>query len=356
MVVIGYGTMKKKDLTGSVASVRKDDIEVNKSPNAALAMQGRVAGLDITQSTGQAGAGMNITMRGARSITANNAPLILVDGIEYGGSIAVTTTRAVGSDDESSVEYRNSIDLNTDDIESIDVLKDAASTAIYGSKGANGVIIITTKKGQSDKTRVSYNMYFSNNSPAYLPHIKNGAEYQQKLLETRVADAENTLWSNQAIYYNPATKQVVWNQTLYPEPWNVFGSLTVDQLVADRGLADKYELINTDPEALDLMKRGVSLDYMDLLLRNSWSQNHEFSISGGSSKSTYNLSLGYLDDKGLLRRDEMKRYNVRVSVDNKLTKSLSIGANLLYTKKDYDRKNSSIFNQAMKAGPIGILY
>ena len=143
IVVVGYGTMKKKDLTGAVASVKQGDIQQVAAPNAMQAMQAKVPGVDMTQSSGQAGAGVSITLRGNRSISASNSPLIIVDGVEYSGDL----------------------DVAANDIESMDILKDAASTAIYGTKGANGVIIITTKRGKSGKTRVDFSAYLAFKSP-----------------------------------------------------------------------------------------------------------------------------------------------------------------------------------------------
>ena len=125
VVVIGYGTVKKKDLTGSVASIKSDEITKIATNNALQSMQGKIAGLDITRESGETGSKVNISFRGNRSINASNSPLFLVDGIEYGSTL----------------------DINSSDIASIEVLKDASSTAIYGTRGANGVMIITTKKG-----------------------------------------------------------------------------------------------------------------------------------------------------------------------------------------------------------------
>ena len=127
VVVVGYGTMKKKDLTGAVASVKTDDIAQVAAPDALQAMQAKVPGVDLISGDGQAGSAVSITLRGNRSITASNSPLIIVDGVEYTGSL----------------------DIPASDIESMDILKDASSTAIYGTKGANGVIIITTKRRAS---------------------------------------------------------------------------------------------------------------------------------------------------------------------------------------------------------------
>ena len=139
VVVIGYGVQKKRDMTGSIASIKSKDITAIPTTNALEALQGKVAGLDLTNSSGQAGSTPNFTIRGERSLTASNAPLILVDGIDYG----------------------TSLDINPTDIESIEVLKDASSTAIYGTRGANGIIMITTKKGKEGKSKVSFNAFVS---------------------------------------------------------------------------------------------------------------------------------------------------------------------------------------------------
>ena len=209
VVVIGYGALKKSDLTGSVASIKSSDIAANKSANVLQVLQGKVAGLDITQSSGQAGSSLNITMRGVRSITAGNNPLILVDGFEYGSMI----------------------DINSSDIESIEILKDGASTAIYGTKGANGVILITTKRGGSGKTTVNFNSYVSINTPNYLPRIMNTSEFIQKRLETFIADEENNRYNAAGIVYNNATGGVSWDETANPNPTSVFGTVTNQDII-----------------------------------------------------------------------------------------------------------------------------
>ncbi|MFO7657309.1 MAG: TonB-dependent receptor [Bacteroidales bacterium] len=334
VVVIGYGTMRKRDLTGAVTSVRSADIEANKSTNALQALQGKVAGLDLTTSDGQAGASINITMRGIRSISASNDPLILVDGVEYG----------------------NTLDINASDIESIDVLKDVASTAIYGTKGSNGVILITTKKGGDGKMNMSYSNYFSYNMPTYIPDVMDGLQYREKLIQKEISKEEFTAWSKENVWYNRTTGMVVWNEETNPEPWKVFGSVTEESLIASRGVADRYELITLNLSALELLRNNTSLDYLDMIIKNSWSQNHEFSLNGGDEKNSFNLSLGLMDDNGLLRRDKMRRYNFNVGGDHSFRKSIKVGANILYTYKEYNKRDGGIFNQALKCGPIGTLY
>ena len=138
VVVVGYGTVKKRDLTGAVTSIKADQVVAAPTGNAMEALQGKVAGLDITKTSGKVGTGVDILLRGSRSIYGDNAPLFIIDGVQ-GGSMS---------------------DVNPSDIETIDVLKDASSTAIYGSAGANGVIIITTKRGKEGKARVNFDAYW----------------------------------------------------------------------------------------------------------------------------------------------------------------------------------------------------
>ena len=153
VVVVGYGTVKKRDLTGAVSSVKSDIITLTPSANPMAALQGRVAGLDISQTSGQPGAGLNIQLRGNRSITASGTPLFLIDGMPG--------------------DYST---INPNDIESIEVLKDASSTAVYGSEGSNGVIIITTKKGQEGKMKVNFDAYLGVNGWATTPTMTSPAE------------------------------------------------------------------------------------------------------------------------------------------------------------------------------------
>lgn len=341
VVVVGYGSLKKSDLTGSVASIKADDIASNKAANVLQVLQGKVAGLDITQSSGQAGSNVNITLRGIRSITAGNNPLILVDGIEYGSMI----------------------DINSSDIESIEVLKDGASTAIYGTKGANGVILISTKRGGSNKTNVTFNSYTAINTPNYKPRIMKTSEFIQKRLETFIADEENKQYKNAGIAYNSTTGKVTWNESAYPNPTSVFGTVTNQDIINSYNIAHPADqisnpnyLITADPATRALIDANTSIDYLDMIFVNSTTQNYELGVTGGNEKTAINFSLGYLDDRGLLRSDEMNKYNLKVGLDHKVSNAVKIGANLLFTSKKYDRRNGGIFNQALKTGTIAELW
>lgn len=297
VVAVGYGVVKKRDLTGSVSSVKSEEIAKTTSSNAMQAMQARVPGLDIQQSSGQAGAGININLRGNRSISASNSPLILVDGIEYGSTL----------------------DVNPSDIESMEVLKDASSTAIYGTRGANGVIIITTKRGKSGATKVNLNAYLSSNAPTNVPQVMYGDREVQRLIDKAnyAADAASGNWGT--------------------------SNLTPQQVLTE-SLADFTEIAIYNDKSYT--------DWADIILQNGLTKNYELSVSGGNEKTTFNLSLGSMFDEGLMKNDKQNRYNVRTNIDHKISSIFKTGTSLLFTYKENDSRNSSVFGQALKMTSI----
>ena len=301
IVAIGYGTVKKRDLTGSVSSIKSAEIAKTATNNALQSLQGKVAGVDLTKNSGAAGASVNINIRGNRSITANNAPLILVDGLSYGSTL----------------------DINSSDIESMEILKDASSTAIYGTRGANGVIIITTKKGlfnkTGGKTKVSVNSYMSFNSSTSIPQKMNAQQEYIFMAEAQRYNAEK------------ATK--AWGTTKlsdYPP------ELILSNVVSSPYTKSVYQIY-----------KDGGVNWFDLVLHDSFSNNNEVSVSGGDAKTAFNISLGYLDEKGLLHNNELKRYNARINLDHKISKSLKTGLSLQYTKRDLDQRNDNMYYYAM---------
>ena len=304
VVVVGYGTMKKKDLTGSVASVKLDDIQKVAGANVMEAMQAKVPGVDIQVSDGQAGAGISMNMRGSRSLLANNNPLVIVDGVEYG----------------------TTLDIPSGDIESMDILKDAASTAIYGTKGANGVILITTKRGSAGKTRVTFNGYVAFKSPTSLTKPMYGDKEVQRLVDA--ADykkmLENGDWS---AAQRTTTIESVLGQKLDD------GTLTAD-IYADKSYTD----------------------WLDLATQNSVSQNYEIGVQGGNEKTNFNISLTMMNDKGMLKDDAYQRYTGRANVDHQINRVVKVGASLSYAYKSNDRRNGGIFGQAQKMTTITHAY
>lgn len=305
IVVVGYGTMKKKDLTGAVASVKQGDIQQVAAPNAMQAMQAKVPGVDMTQSSGQAGAGVSITLRGNRSISASNSPLIIVDGVEYSGDL----------------------DVAASDIESMDILKDAASTAIYGTKGANGVIIITTKRGKSGKTRVDFNAYLAFKSPTNAVKSMYGNKEVQRWIDRAnyQADLASGNWGSSNVSLS-----------------DVFGATTIAG-------NDQYQVV-------DLINRGDFVDWYDLFMQNSTSQNYEASVSGGNEKTNFSISFAGMFDKGLLKNDKMNRYSGRANIDHIINKVVKVGASMSFVYKSHDSRNNSVFDRARKMTSITTAY
>ena len=305
IVVVGYGTMKKKDLTGAVASVKQGDIAQVAAPNAMQAMQAKVPGVDLIQSSGQAGAGVSITLRGNRSISASNSPLIIVDGVEYSGDL----------------------DVAAGDIESMDILKDAASTAIYGTKGANGVIIITTKRGKAGKTRVDFSAYLAFKSPT-------------NAVKSMYGETEVQRWIDRANY----------QADLASGNWGT-SNVTIDDVFGATTIAgnDNYKIV-------DLIRNGDYVDWYDLFMQNSTSQNYEASVSGGNEKTNFSVSFAGMIDKGLLKNDKMNRYSGRANIDHIINNVVKVGASMSFTYKSHDARNSSVFDRARKMTSLTTAY
>ena len=305
VVVIGYGTVKKRDLTGSVASVKQNDIAQVAAPDAMQAMQAKVPGLDLVSGDGQAGSSVSITLRGNRSISASNNPLIIVDGVEYSGAL----------------------DIPANDIESMDILKDASSTAIYGTKGANGVIIITTKRGQAGKTRVNFSAYLAMKSPTSAVKSMYGKREVQRWIDRAnyQADLESGNWGSS-------------NKTLD----EVFGATTIAG-------NDNYKVV-------DLINAGDYTDWYDTILENTTSQNYEASVSGGNDKTNFSLSLAAMYDKGLLKHDAMDRYNGRFNIDHIINQYIKVGGSMAFTYRSHNARNASVFDRARKMTSITQAY
>lgn len=305
IVVVGYGTMKKKDLTGAVASVKASDLAQVAAPNALQSMQAKIPGIDLQEKDGQAGGGIRMTLRGNRSLLASNNPLILVDGVEYGSTLDIPAT----------------------DIESIDVLKDAASTAIYGTKGANGVIIVTTKRGKAGKTVVNFNTYLAFNSPTGITKPLYGDREVQRLIDAK--DYKNMLASGD---------------------WSASGRTTTPESVLEG------EKLDDGTSALDIYKDKSYTDWLDIVMSNSTSQNYEASVQGGGDKTNFNISLGSMTDNGMMKSDRFRRYTGRANIDHRINKTVKVGTSLTYAYRSNDRRNGGVYSQAQKMTSITHAY
>ena len=296
IVVIGYGTMEKKDLTGAVTGMRKDVLEQTRSSSFVNSMQGRVAGVHITSGSGEPGSGAKVVIRGANTLTGSSDPLYVIDGIQINESDAPIASSRFGGNSK-----RNPLSsINPADIVSIDVLKDASSTAIYGSKGANGVIIVTTRQGQEGATMVTYDGNFGVSSRSKKIGMLNGEEWIDYRKD----------WT-----LMPDKKRITYG---YFNDWLFF-------LNAGETNPGKMEPRNVYalPE----------FDWQDEMYRTALSTTHNLSISGGTQSTKFSGNVGYNNEEGLLRNNNYSRYNTRLRLDHNQNRfSFSYSLNASYSR------------------------
>jgi TonB-linked SusC/RagA family outer membrane protein len=304
IVVIGYGTQKKSDLTGAISTVKAKDIEKSTPLSVDLALQGRVPGLVVTSNSGDPGNyGTTVTIRGIGTVN-NNSPIYVVDGMIV--DVSDKSNRA------SNINF-----LNPSDIESIEVLKDASAQAIYGSRGANGVILITTRKGTDGAPKVTFNSTFGYENLIRINKVLDATEYRDFVVGTNY---------NDYIRYTP-------NADPNTDPYT---------LTASQPVIDEYN-------------KGFNTDWMHEILRDDrMSQNYDLSLTGGTRDFHYAASAGYLDKKGLIKLSEYKRYAFRLNSDYKVSRYVTLGENLGITSSNQsgDWYLTSIMSSALRETPL----
>ena len=306
VVAIGYGTQKKSDLTGSVDRVSVGGKAAQSNSNLLQALSGASAGVNI-QGTGLSGAEPNLSIRGQTSLSANDRPLIVRDGIIYNGDIA---------------------DINISDVESVDILKDASSAAVYGSRSANGVMLITTKKGKSEKPSVSFNMSYGYQDMTNNPmRVMNGNEYATRLVD---------YYYQQSLY--------AWYKT---NPTSATGK-PVRPDVTDKNIVATR--LRTQEEK-DNYLSGKETNWVDEVTRVAPIQNYNLSFSGKTSKSTYFVSGSYANEKGIQLNDEFSRITLNSNVESKVTDWFTLGIITSYSYRDYSGIEASL-DAARKASPL----
>ena len=298
VVVVGYGTRKKSDVTGAISSVTEQAIKEIPAANLTQALQGQAAGIDIQKNGGNSkpGATPTILIRGSRSISATNEPLFVVDGIPFNGSIN---------------------DLNQDDVASVEILKDASATAIYGSRGANGVILITTKRGKTGRPLVTFSSYAGFVKIQDKFPVMNTQEF-----------SEFKKW---ALYNGRYTG----NNRTYSSP-------------NDSALI----LQNFSPEELQSMKTGRSTDWQDLIYKNGFITNNQIGYSGGTELTQFALSAGYFKETGIYPGQEFERFSLKASVDQQFGKRIKVGVSLLNTYTITEGEGANPMGQALRASPL----
>ena len=282
VVVVGYGSQRKSDVTGAITSVSGDDINITKESNALNALAGKAAGVDVSFDSNQPGSSPSILIRGRSSLNFSNQPLFVIDGIPVSGDLG---------------------DFNPNDIQSIEVLKDASSAAIYGARGANGVVLITTKRGKVGKTQITYDSYYGFAEPFENIDLMNSDQWVAMRLESQRAASEQ-------------------EQGLAP------GTLPIPDLA--NGL---------EAGQLAAFQAGINTSFQDILFQSGQQQNHQIGISGGSEKVRFNVSFNYFQQEGIIQNSEFDRLTMRANLDINATDKLKVGISQQVSFSDRDDVN-----------------
>lgn len=277
VVVVGYGEVKKRDITGSVASIKQSDLKAQPINSFDQALQGRVAGVQITQASNAPGGGITIRVRGGNSISASNDPLYVIDGFPV-------TNPAPASGASHSAIFANPLaSINPNDVESIEVLKDASATAIYGSRGANGVVLVTTKRGKEGKAIVEFESYY-------------GIQQITKTLDVINAE-QHTMLKNEQLR-NLGYDERYGPGLLYPDP-------------------SEY---------------GEGTNWQNEIFRTSSIQNHQLSFSGGNERTKYLISGNYFGQEGIVMASNFDRYTTRLNIDSRLSDRVNVGTSFTISR------------------------
>lgn len=313
VVVIGYGTQSKKDITTSVASLKATDINNFPATGLDKAMTGKLAGVQVLQPSGAPGAGISIMIRGKGTITAGSVPLYVIDGVP----LSDNDVNGPGA----KVNPLNSLNLH--DIESVDVLKDASAAAIYGSRGSNGVIVITTKRGKKDKPSVSFNSYIGTQQTNKKIPMLNAYQYAQLIY-----DAHNNTYFDLLADKGLTGSATDDNATRLTKLLGAAGNTSQAYLLPP----DIFPYLENKPGLPDV-------NWQDEIFRNAPQQSYSLSVSGGSDIVRYYVSGNYLDQRGIVLNSGYKKYGGRVNVDATY-KRLKIGVNVNYNYAVYDNQQT----------------
>lgn len=309
IVVIGYGTMKKKDLTGAVSSIKMSDQPVGTVSSISNLMAGKAAGLQVSLNSAQPGASSKFLIRGAASINASNDPLIIIDGAPIS---------PMGDLNTSSLGEQNTYDnvlgsLNPNDVESIEVLKDASSTAIYGSRAANGVILVTTKRGKTGAPTVTYSGTATVQFFAKKYDMLNARDFMRQ------------------------TNRYLYEQYLQDNKIGIYGGKDISD--ATRPFSPRY----SDAE---ILFQTQDTDWFDETTRNGFQTQHNVSVNGGTEYTSYYISANYFKQDGLVKRNGIERYTGRANLDQKISKYVKMGITLNLSRNETKGDGGSLTSAA----------
>ena len=336
VMVVAYGTAKKSAFTGSAATIKNEKITSRQTSNVTNALAGQVAGVQTTSSTGQPGKDATVRIRGIGSISASNTPLYVVDGVPYDGEISA---------------------ISTSDIESMTVLKDAASNALYGARGANGVILITTKRGKSGDARVTFDAKWGVNKrgvPSYETVTDPGKFYEMAYSAIYNGDLKGYAAAGDLVNANAYANKAMLSASYLG--YQVFTVPNGEQLIGMDG--------KLNPNATLGYSDGTYYytpdNWSDELFENNTRQEYNFSVSGANDKINYYMSAGYLDDQGIVPNSGFQRYSARLKADYQVKPWLKMGGNVSFThydSREQDTESSTSNANAFYAANImGAIY
>ncbi len=338
-VSVGYTRLRKSDITGAISSVKASELNLS-TPTLSQALVGKVAGVQVSQVSGAPYSGAKIRVRGIGSINASSEPLYVIDGYAVGGNVS----QGQGNGGNATNGYNpgtagNDIFINPDDIESIEILKDAASAAIYGSRASGGVVIITTKRGKQGKGTLTYDYQLSMQQLAHKVKLLNANQFTDLFVNGRNANYKDIL----------TAKGIAWDDSFYSDD-NATRVQKAGQTATNCSVCiikDLYDFQNQQ-----IIQPQYNTDWQDVLYDNAWVQRHNLSFSGGSQNVRYFISGGYLDQPGILNSTYQKRINLRANVDADVTKRLKVSASAFITNTENREVQEGRFNN----GPIlGVL-
>lgn len=334
-VSIGYQRLRKSDVTGSITSVRAGELNLS-TPTLGQAMVGKVAGVQVSQVSGAPYSGTKIRVRGIGSINASSEPLYVIDGYPVSGNI----TNKAGSGGNSTTGYNpntsgNDIFINPDDIESIEILKDAASAAIYGSRASGGVVLITTKRGKNGKGKLTYDLQVSSQQLSHKVKMMNAHDFTDLFINGRNANYKDILIS----------KGIAWDDSFYSDDndTRVAKSGQTKQNCSVCIIKDLYDF-----STQKMIEPKYNTDWQDVLYDNAMVTRHNLTFTGGNNGVRYMVSGGYLDQPGILNSTYQKRINFRSNIDADVSPKLKISSSVFVTNTENREVQEGRFNQ----GPI----
>jgi TonB-linked SusC/RagA family outer membrane protein len=329
VVIIGYGTVKKRDLTGAVSSIKAGDINLTAVASVGHALQGKVAGLSVTQNSAQPGGGLDVLVRGAGSVNAGNKPLYIVDGFPLitPEPLSASINERLNPGTQGDLNF-----INPNDIASIEVLKDASATAIYGSRAANGVVIITTKRGKEGKPVVAFSASYAVQKHTDIYDVFQLKEWMN---EKNIASWDYWMFEND----------------IYP-----YGGRSLEEAMQYPKNGVAYKLPYTDTE---IENAGDGTDWISLVTRDGSIEQYNLSVQGGSLGSKYLISLNYFDHNGIIKNSRMQRYTGKINFDQDVNQYVKMSLSLIASRLDNDNtplgdgqwEKSGLVRAAVQMGP-----